>query len=69
MTAPASVTGEFKRGSDGTTFHGYVDIGDDRINCRLVPQKDPDLLVLEVFDLEVPTSRTGRFFIVMKEKE
>jgi hypothetical protein len=54
------LTGSFRPGSDGM-FFGYIDIGEERINCMLSPQKDPSILKLEEFVYPAPTG-TGRSF-------
>jgi hypothetical protein len=57
------LTGSFRLGSDGTTFLGYIDIGDERINCMLSAQKDPSILKLEEFLYEAPTGTGIPFWI------
>ena len=54
------LTGHFELGLDGA-FYGYIDIGEDRINCKLLTQKDPSILKLEEYLLQAPIG-TGRSF-------
>jgi hypothetical protein len=56
------LTGSFHLGSDGT-FFGYIDIGEERINCMLSPQQDPSTLKLEEFLYEAPTGTGIAFWI------
>jgi hypothetical protein len=67
METTYSLTGHFERDPEGTTFFGYIEIDDDRISCRLLPQKDSDILKLERFEIEAPIS-TGKAFTITKEK-
>jgi len=54
------LTGHFELGLDGA-FYGYIDIGEDRINCKLLTQKDTSILKLEEYLLQAPIG-TGRAF-------
>ncbi len=56
-----SVTGDCERSPDGTCFFGYIDVDENRISCRLVPQNDPCILKLERFDI-CPPITTGKVF-------
>ena len=60
----SSISGQFELSDDGRFFEGFIDIGDDRLNCVLLPQEDPSILKLEEYTLEAPMG-TGRVFRIM----
>jgi hypothetical protein len=59
------ITGSFKPGSDGT-FYGFIDVLENRINCRLIPEKGS--FRLETFIYPVPEGRSGSFVVMIAEK-
>jgi hypothetical protein len=56
------IAGHFNLVANGNgSFDGYIDIGEDRISCRLSPQGDQTILKLETYVQELPLG-TGKPF-------
>jgi hypothetical protein len=61
-------TGHFERNSDGITFSGYIDVGGDRISCRLAPQ-GPEVLKLDEERIMPPIDHGTFEFDIRLKKE